>query len=347
MNARGWLPFAAIAVLVAGVVALLAPRGGGDGPPLDPRSTKGLGTRALVETLGALGGDVAVTRDAPDASFTTALVLADDLPPARRDQVERWVRGGGTLVVTDPSSPLVPFPGAGSTDVGLFQSDIDRRCDLPALRGVGRVSVEGGTVFDAPAGTDACYPRGDGHWLVAAPVGEGTLVALGGAAPFVNRHLDEAGNAAVIAALLVPRQGTRVAFLRRPPPGTAGRRSLADLVSPRVKAAGWQLGFAFVLLALWRGRRLGRPVPEAQPVPLAGSELVVAVGGLLQRTGNRGRAAEVLRDDLRRECERRGVDRALIAADLDGPPPRTDAELVELAHHLDSVRREVTRVRAP
>ena len=347
MTARPWVPFVALTAIAVAVIVAIGPRAGGDGPPLDPGSAGGLGTLGLVETLRAVGADVVVTGAAPDASHDTALVLADDLSPSRRGEVERWVRAGGTLVVADPSSPLAPFRSAGGTEVGLFESDIDKRCDLPALRGVGRVSIEGGTVFEAPPGADACSPRGDGHWLVAATVDDGTVVAVGGAGAFVNRHLDEAGNAGVAAALLAPRRGARVAFLRPPPPGSIGRRSLADLVSPRVKAAGWQLGIAFGVLALWRGRRLGRPVEEPRPVELAGSELVVAVGGLLQRTGGRAPAAEVLRDDLRRECERRGVDPASVAGGVDGPAPRTDAELVELAQHLDAIRREVTRVPAP
>ena len=344
---RRWLPFAVlVAVLVVSVI-VLGPRGGGDGPPLDPRSTKGLGTRALVETLEAVGARVVVTGDAPDRSYASALVLADDLPASRRRDVERWVRGGGTLVVADPSSPLAPFEPAGGTEVGFFETDIAKRCDLPALRGVGRVSVDGGTVYEAPDRADACYRRGDGHWLAAARLGDGTVVAVGGAGAFVNRHLDEADNAALAAALLVPRAGARVAFLRPPPPGTAGRRTLGDLVSPRVRAAWWQLAIAFAVLALWRSRRLGRPVPERRPVELAGSELVVAVGELLHRTGNRARAAEVLRADLRRHCERLGADPSSWEPVVDGPPPSTDRELVELAQQIESIRREVTRVPAP
>ena len=59
-----------------------------------------------------------------------------------------------------------------------------------------------------------------------------------------------------------------------------------------------QLLIAFVVFALWRGRRLGRPVAEVQPVEIAGSELVVAVGNLLQKAGRPEIAAERLRSDL-------------------------------------------------
>jgi hypothetical protein len=153
-----------------------------------------------------------------------------------------------------------------------------------------------------------------------------------------------------------------VAFLRPPPPG-AGTKSLADLVSDRWWDALWQLGIAFALLALWRARRLGRPVLERQPVQLEGSELVVAVGDLLQRAGGRGAAADRLRDDARRRvadrlglppsapldaiagavASRTGRPTADIAALLAGPPPATEAELAELARSLESLTLEVAR----
>src|SRR6266581_6954843 len=76
-------------------------------------------------------------------------------------------------------------------------------------------------------------------------------------------------------------------------------------VAPRVRLAMWQLVVAFAVLVLWRARRLGRPVAEAQPVQIPGSELVVAVGNLLQRARGRGQAAGLLTDDLRRTLAER------------------------------------------
>lgn len=362
----GWAPFAVLLALLVATAVVLAPRGRGGGPPLDPSSPLGLGTLGLVETLRSLGAEVTVTREAPDASVDTALVLADDLGPRRRDEVAAWVRAGGTLLVADVSSPLNPWPVEGSASSGLFDGDLERNCSLPAVRGAGRVAPAGGVVLDAPASADRCYPRNGGHWLVAARAGEGNLVVVGGAAAFVNRHLDEAGNIAVATGVLAPRPGTRVAVLR-PPLAAGGRASLADLVDPRVKAALWQLLVAFGVVAWWRARRLGRPVVEALPVALPGSELVVSVGNLLQRAGSRGRAAELLAGDLRRDlaarlglplaldpaafaaavAARTGADPAPLRAVLTAPPPAHDAELVALARRIDAVRQEVLRARTP
>ena len=136
-------------------------------------------------------------------------------------------------------------------------------------------------------------------------------------------------------------------------------------MSPRVKLALVQLAVAFVLVALWRARRLGQPVLEPVPVEIPGSELVVAVGRLLQRGRGRARAAEILRHGLRRtlgarlglpagaspaEVAEAAVGRTGLTVDeltalLDGPEPADERQLVELAQSVERVREEVTSAR--
>ena len=212
-------------------------------------------------------------------------------------------------MVADPSSGVTAVEQAGSTRIGLLDAEIERRCDVAALADVGRVAAPGGIVFEVPegAGARACFPRNDGAWLLVQPLGGGTVVRLGGASVLVNQELGEADNAVLLASLLVPAEGTTVQVLQPPLPG-GGDAGLTDLIAPRVRLALWQLVVAFVLLALWRARRLGRPVAEPQPVQLPGAELVVAVGNLLQRAKGRGQAAGLLTDDLRRSlAERLGL----------------------------------------
>ena len=148
----------------------------------------------------------------------------------------------------------------------------------------------------------------------------------------------------------------------QPPRVGEGKKSLGDLISPRLKAAFVELLIAFLVLCLWRARRLGRPVLEPQPVELAGSELVVAVGNMLQQARRRGQAADLLRDDLRRTLAERlslgpdappevvaevaaartGVDRQEILRALRQTEPPSDAELVVLAQTTEAVHQEVT-----
>ncbi len=273
------------------------------------------------------------------------------------------MRGGGTLVVADPESGVTHVERVGTTAIGLFDAEVERRCDAPALRGAGRVAAPAGVVFAVPAGGQGCYPRGKGSWLVVQPLGSGTVVRLGGAGALVNGQLGKADNAVLAVSLLAPAEGTRVTVLRPPPPG-GGSKGLGDLVAPRVRLAMWQLVVAFAVLVLWRARRLGRPVAEAQPVQIPGSELVVAVGNLLQRARGRGQAAGLLTDDLRRTLAERlglpatsspdqvaeaaatrtGIPRERVRAALLAATPRDEAELVALAHAVDAVRREVTSV---
>ena len=369
---RRALPWVAVVLGLALVVAV-AGRGPEEGNPLDPASAGPLGTKGLVEVLRGLGGRVTVSADTPRIGTETALLLGDDLTPERRRGLLDWVGRGGTLVVADPTSGVTEVEQVGSTRLGLLDAEIERRCDVAALRDVGRVAAPGGVVFavpegqgaaGSPGGTRACFPRNKGAWLLAQPLGGGTVVRLGGASALVNQELGKADNALLLASLLVPADGTSVQVLQPPLPG-GGTAGLGDLIAPRVRLALWQLVVAFVLLALWRARRLGRPVAEPQPVQLPGAELVVAVGNLLQRAKGRGQAAGLLTDDLRRSlaerlglppstpadqvadtvAERTGIPRERVLRTLTRTTPRDEAELVALSQAVDTIRREVTRVR--
>jgi Domain of unknown function (DUF4350) len=353
-------------LVLAGLLAaaLIGGRRPDEGAPLDPASPGPLGTKALVDILRELGADVSVGDTPPPGGDGTALLLSDNLAEPARQELLDWVRQGGTLVVTDPDSPVSDLEVAGGTTVGLVEAQLQKRCDLPAMRDAGRVSAPRGVLFEPPPGSQGCFRRDGGAWLVAQPLGSGTLVRLGGASALVNRELGKADNAVVAVSLLAPSAGTRVVVLRPPPPG-GGAKRLTDLVAPRVRLFGWQLVVAFALVALWRARRLGRPVREPQPVQLEGSELVVAVGNLLQRARGRDQAAGLLADDLRRvlaerlglpasalpdrvaeaAAARTGVPAERVLAALAPASPRDEAALVALAHAVDAVRREVTSVR--
>ncbi|HEU4397389.1 MAG TPA: DUF4350 domain-containing protein [Actinomycetota bacterium] len=361
---RRFLPWV---VLVLGVllVAVVGGRRAEEGTPLDPDSPAPLGTKAIVEVLRELGARVTVSGDLPDTGAATALLLSDDLNLQRREGLLAWVRRGGTLVVADPSSGVTAAKPVGTTRVGLLDAQLQRRCDVAALRDADRVSAPGGLVFEVPqgGGVRGCFPRGGGAWLLVQPLGAGNVVRLGGASAVVNQELGEADNAVLLTSLLAPSADSAVWVLRPPLPG-GGSASLGDLVGPRVRLALWQLVVAFVVLALWRSRRLGRPVVEPQPVQLPGSELVVAVGNLLQRAKGRGQAAGLLSDDLLRSlaerlglppstpadqvadaaAQRTGIRRERVLRALAPQPPRDEAELVALSQAIDAVRREVTSV---
>jgi len=272
------------------------------------------------------------------------------------------------LLVADPSSPLQPIAVSGRTQTIFGEATVARgSCTIPPLEHLDRVDPTGGVLFDGDVAHEACFTRPDGAFVVAQPRDAGWVVATGGAGPFVNDRLDSEDNAALAANILVPHEGARVAFLERANPGTGeGDKSLADLVPTGVRMALAQLFIAFVVFALWRGRRLGRPVAEVSPVQIAASELVVAVGNLLQKSGRPEAAAQRLRADLHRElvgrlgmspaasvdviadlaAQRTGVDREKVTHALAGPVPTTPEALVATAREIEEVRTAILGSRA-
>ena len=366
-----------VAVLVGALVLLAYVAGGRQGgEPLDPESTRPDGARGLVLLLEELGATVEVGEEVPaPGEGDVALVLVDRLSGRQQDQLVDWTEAGGRLVVADPASPLAPRsipPDLGAL-VGALEPG---ECDLAPLQRLG--GLEGPLasqyrVEDGPA-TRSCYGDGDEAFVVSTTRGSGVVTALGGAGGFTNALLDRADNAPLAAALLAPEAGTVVHVVTGgdPLPGEdggagGGDASTSELVGSRVLFAVLQLVVAFLVYALWRAIRLGKPVLEPQPVQVEGSELVAAVGRLLQQNRSPQAAADLLRHDLRRLLEDRlGVPTDVapdVAVDLvvdrTGLDPRTvssaveptlvsdDAGLVDVAHAIDLVRAEVLHGRRP
>ena len=135
-------------------------------------------------------------------------------------------------------------------------------------------------------------------------------------------------------------------------------RSFFDLIPDGWSWALLQLFVAAGLAALWRGRRLGRLVPERLPVVVRASEATEGRARLYRTGGDRGHAATTLRAASRtRLAALVGVpaaqaqtphallpaladhdstaDVARLHAVLFGPEPADDAALVSLADDLD------------
>lgn len=352
----------AIVVLAAAlVVALARGRPGREGPPLDPRSDGPLGTSALVTLLEELGAEVDLSPGLPDRGEGIALLLQDRLDEDQVGDVLDWVAAGGTLVVTDPNSRLTPLaiePGF-EMDTGPVERG---GCTIDALRAIEDVAGGAAVRFEVTEGEDYCFSDAPGEaFVVADGLQEGQMVAVGGAAFVTNELLDDADNAVLAATLLAPRPGMTVRFVEPPIPAGGGDKTLGELVPGGVRRGLVQLAIAFVLYALWRTIRLGQPVAERQPVEVAGSELVSAIGRLLARTGAPAAAAETLRAELRRTLRTRlgipfdvpvqtlaeltaartGLEVDVILEAVDERRVTTDAQLVAVARAAASVYQEV------
>ena len=344
------------------IVALVISSPGSSAAHLDPSSVQPGGTKALVELLDASGGQVSVTSAPPGSSTAVALLLVDTTSEAMTAALEQWVRAGGVLVVADPRSSFVPPARRAPSVFGVGATTVARGdCSIAALGGVDRVAPGDGSVrFDVPDGASGCLDQGSGAFVVDQPLDRGHIVSVGGADAFTNELLGTDDNAVLAVSLLAPRPGTAVSVLWGMS-ATDSHRSLSSLISTGVRLGLWELVVAFVVYALWRGRRLGRPVAEGQPVQIGGSELVSAVGNLLQQSHDPDRAARLLRADLRRQLSERlglgpgatpdvlaevtaartGVERDRVARAVTDLPVRTEADLLALAHDIDTIRTEV------
>lgn len=357
------IAFGALLVAAVLVGAYLTAARQTQGPPLDPSSTAPDGARAVVELIDTLA-TMDVLDEVPGDDVDAALVLQDRFDRDAEDALLDWVRRGGTLVVADVNSTATP------PVTGTVSGSVDLTCtgDVPVgLADVSRLEVDDGFRFAVPTGAaGSCGPPGDGALVVVESTGDGRIVSIGGPGAFTNRNLDEADNAVLAAALLAPDAGSRAAFLRPSLVVGTGEATLVDLVGTPVRAALAQLVVAFLLAALWRARRLGRPVPEPQPVPIEASELTQAVGRVLARSDRPGPAAAVLRDRARRDLS------APLGLALDAPadavvdaitrrtdlspadarraavdPVTTEDDLVEVATLLTRIRKDTTHGRRP
>lgn len=382
---RGCLPLLVVGGLLAIVVALLAGNDPGTrgGPPFDPDSVSPYGTRALVELLRAQGARVDVPDTFPPDDADTAVIfsvpytaLDDDGEPVSsvEPRLRRWVREGHTLVVADPSSDLVPRARASGVGFGVAEPLTRGTCSLAALAALDSVQPDRPFLYDVPDGSASCVGSARAAFVVSTAEGRGRIVAVGDPGVFTNGLLGERDNAVLAVDLLAPAAGTRVAVLRPSIFGAgtdAGDLSvgsnLGDLVGPGVRFFVLQLAVGVAVYGWARGRRLGRPVLEPQPVQIAGSELVEARGRLLERTGRPADAARRLRNGLRRDlaprlglpadasadllaqtiADRTGLDPAHTAAALGDVPVLDDEQLLSLARQIESIREEVLHGHAP
>ncbi|MBV6508888.1 MAG: putative membrane protein [Acidimicrobiales bacterium] len=369
---RGWLLWPVLAVALVAVV-LVAGRPSGEGEPLSPESTGPLGLKGLVELLESFGAEVEVVGSGVDGFDVAFVPVPSTLSGEQIEELRDFARGGGRVVLAAPSEELSPAvlglaPGLGGFGATLLEPG---SCDITELVDAGTVESAGGFEFFVEAGYRSCYGDAGAAFVVAGPLGEGEVISVGGAGFFVNENLaapiDESGlvsNSVVAVRLMVRSPGTRVAFYQTATEELAdvtGDKSVTDFLSDGVKLGLVQLAVALIVYALYRARRLGRPISEPQPVEIAGSELVDAVGNLMRRSGSIEAAASLLRDHTRRGlCSalglpleaptevvadmagaRLGLDSEGLNAALGARPVHTEQQLVELARDLESIRWEV------
>ncbi len=360
----GWVSLAVLTVVgVAALTAYLtAPRPGG---PMDPASTSPDGAHALVSLLRGHGVDVVAADDieqvARSATADTLVVIAQTGFLTGADQLRRLAALPGDRLVVEPDAPmreaLAPAVRlAGGTDFGA-----DPGCDLPAATRAGSIRFDASHTYKS-AGATALIRCYDGALVRYTDSGR-TVTVLGTAEVLANSKLLDEGNAALAMNLVGARSRVVWYAPQHRLPGTPGGTTIFDLIPDNVTWILWQLWLAVALVAVWKGRRIGPLVAERLPVVVRASETVEGRGRLYRSTRSRDRAADALRTaTLHRLLPRLGlgpnatpaavvhtvaqrsrIDPAAVGAALFGPAPGTEADLVNLAHHLDDIERQVTQ----
>ena len=205
----------------------------------------------------------------------------------------------------------------------------------------------------------SCY----GGALVRYRDGQRTVTVVGSTDFMTNGSLLQDGNAA-LAMNLAGQQPRLVWYApQRIEGGISSSATIFDLIPDNVIWMAVQLWLAVILIALWQGRRVGPLVAEELPVVVRASETVEGRGRLYRSRRARDRAADALRAaTLQRLLPRLGLaadtstSAVIIAVAqrssfhpesvrhiLFGPPPPTDADLVQLARALDDIERQVAQ----
>ncbi len=300
-----------------------------NGRPLDPTSAAPGGTRALAEILGAHGVGVAVTHDPTEAAAAaanraTTIVLAypERVTPATLDALASAVSRGSDLLLIAPVTAVLEALDLPLTNTGgVVPATPAPGCGLPEAAVAQAATLGGGSGFRVTrpglSRVTACYPVRSTATLVvlAQPVSAtagrqpGRFVVSGNAAFMTNRQLAQEGNAALAIGLLNRHEAVTWVIPQPGGPGSvAAENSLLDLLPDRVVLGCLQLAVALVVLALWRGRRLGPPVAEPLPVVVRAAETVEGRGRLYAAGKARELAAAALRAGLRaRLTERLGL----------------------------------------
>lgn len=369
-----WRVLVAVLALATGAavlgVATLPETGAGE---LDPGSPEPAGARALAQVLGRQGVRVervtrvseAVTALSERPGGTLVVVHPDVLDP---DLLGTLAEGPAQLVLVEPDAATllavdVPIQPAGRAPAAAA----DPACTDPDAVAAGRSTAGGRRYRAAPgaAGTvQVCFGAADrpgaGPYAVAS-AGDRRVSVLGQRAVLVNDSLAEEGNAA-LALRALGRQEDLVWLMANPLDGPAAQEP-AGLLALR---PGWTGPVAILLAAAvavtitWRGRRLGRLVPEPLPVVVRSAETAVGRAALYRRAGARDRAAAVLRaaslrrlaayahlppsagaeQVVTRAAARSGRTGADVRALLLGPAPADDRALADLADALDTLERQ-------
>jgi hypothetical protein len=376
------------AVVAIALLALLSGGSDGAGTVADPGSSRRSGSRALAQVLRQQGVDVEVVRSITglesarvDPSTSVVVGSFDFLGEAAAQRTAQHASRARRIVLLEPSDLAledlgIPLTSTARTSVPMSAqctsevAEPDDRIEATATFYRSTSSIDGdGPAM--PAGATGCFADEDGSSAVVVLPAESArpeTVILGSTESVINAKVSEESHAAMGLRAL----GATSRLVWYLPdvtdlavPDSGGEYLPSDRAVPEWFVPGAVLvAFAFVVLAMARGRRLGRIVAEPLPVVVRAVETTEARGRLYRRASDRARAADSLRGGARtRLAARLGLPRhspadAVVGAvaratDRDptdvrallyGAAPVNDSDLVLLAEQLAQLEENV-RVR--
>lgn len=302
-RAAFWLAVVAFLGLI--IVIVLGSAGSqAGGARLDSLNAAPAGARAIAEVLRQQGVQVTATSSLQETARAitdradTTLFLYDSGGYLTLAQVRQAVRLASTVVIGDATFDELRAVAPELAQAGYAGGTLRADCDLRAVRNAGTVSTQGNgyRVVDDGADVTACLGSGDSVYSLMELDREGfRLVVLGATSALTNEHVVEEGNAALALTLLGEHHDLvwylpTIADLPEHEP-----QDLGSLTPPWVTPALTLLVLAFVVGALWRGRRFGPLVVENLPVTVRASETMLGRARLYQRSSARLRALDALR----------------------------------------------------
>jgi hypothetical protein len=282
------------------------------------------------------------------------------------DQLRRLAALPGDRLLVAPISrtreQLAPRIRLGGATIAFADSKPD--CDLREANRAGSVQLGLGGDYEAVGNVEVTRCYGGALVRYSDNGREVTVVSSGDF--MTNSGLLEAGNAA-LAMNLAGSHPRLIWYAPQHSEGggteSGGSPGLFDLMPAQVKWILLQLILAVAAVALWQGRRIGPLVAERLPVVVRASETVEGRGRLYRSQRARDRAADALRTAALQRmtprlglgqdaeppavvaavAERCGASAPAVAHTLFGPPPASDPHLLNLAHELDNIERQVAQ----
>ncbi len=368
-----WVVGVGFTVLLVTSLVLLLLSQSSTGSKHDPRNMGPEGSAALVALIRQDGVRVTthLDRHVPGVGPDTTVVLTagNNLQRAQFDQL---LRVAPTRIILagfsagDLSRLGLPLRGYFGNSTGLLEPG----CEFAPARKAGTIENPG-TLYaltgatSTPVKQHSCYAAdaaAGGHaYLQFNVAGVEVAVVSGG---FSNRSLSGRGSAlpkgnAAFMMMLFGQDRTLVWWVVPQPEREGGAQ---ETTPPGVLPDGivWFLVALLALLvvvAVWRGRRLGPILTERLPVVIRAAETVEGHGRMYHRLRAYDQAAQHLRAGALTRLGRRfgtndparladiiaenaGIPSATAHAALTGPPPGTEIDLIELKQLLHRIEQE-------